>query len=320
MSTNRWLTGLAAAAGTLGAAAVANRILANKAERDDPPLGAFLDVDGVRLHYVEHGSGPPIVLLHGSGSLVQDFLVSGLVDALAARHRVIAFDRPGYGYSTRPRGRDWSPEAQAKVFADACLNLGADRPVVVGHSWGTLPAVAWALDRPGQVAGLVLMSGYFYATPRIDALPAALLASPVLGDIYAATLAPLQTRLTGPLGLKMIFSPAEIPRRFMDEMPFGLMLRPSQLHATAADSGMMPVVAARLEARYRDLRLPIAVIWDDDDKLVDQSGQSARLAAATAGARAIRLPDAGHMLHHTHRDRVAAEIHELADRCRSAGS
>jgi hypothetical protein len=65
----------AAAIGVLAAIALLNRHLANKAEQDNPPAGRFLDVDGVRLHYVERGSGEPLVLLHGNGSMIQGFRI-----------------------------------------------------------------------------------------------------------------------------------------------------------------------------------------------------------------------------------------------------
>ena len=64
---------IAATAGLLAAAAFVNRRLADKAQRDNPPQGRFIDIDGVRLHYVERGSGRPLVLLHGNGSMIQDF-------------------------------------------------------------------------------------------------------------------------------------------------------------------------------------------------------------------------------------------------------
>lgn len=103
----RWLApvlaGSAAALAALGAAVLYNRQKAGAAERKTPPIGRFLDVDGVRLHYIERGQGEPVVLIHGNGTMIQDFAVSGLVDRLASRHRVIVFDRPGYGYSSRPR-------------------------------------------------------------------------------------------------------------------------------------------------------------------------------------------------------------------------
>ncbi len=88
----------------LGASALYALAATRKAERRTPPIGQFMTIDGLRLHYIERGHGEPLVLIHGNGTLIQDFLVSGIVDDLAKRHRVIIFDRPGYGYSDRPRG------------------------------------------------------------------------------------------------------------------------------------------------------------------------------------------------------------------------
>ena len=77
------------------------------AERKNPPIGAFTECDSVRLHYLDRGdpTAPCVVLLHGNGSMIQDFTISGLVDRLARRNRVLCFDRPGFGYSQRPRLR-----------------------------------------------------------------------------------------------------------------------------------------------------------------------------------------------------------------------
>src|SRR5690606_6675349 len=107
-------------AAALAGAALYNRARSQEAERDNPPSGRFLEVDGVRLHYIERdprtgGLGRPIVLIHGDGAMVEDMEVSGIVDRLAERHRVIAFDRPGFGHSSRPRDRIWTPAAQAAL-------------------------------------------------------------------------------------------------------------------------------------------------------------------------------------------------------------
>jgi pimeloyl-ACP methyl ester carboxylesterase len=312
MNNQTLLRSLALTGAALGASALFNRWSVARAEEKYPPLGTIMSIDGVDLHVFEQGEGTPVVLLHGSGSIMQDMVVSGLVDRLAEAHRVIVLDRPGYGWSSRPSGRDWTPEAQAALFAAAADRLGAERPILYGHSWGTLPALAWALDRPEFVRGLVLGAGYFFPTPRPDALFTSILASPVLGDLMSETIAPLQTRLTGPAGFRMIFSPNETPPRFLDEMPFALMLRPGHLQATAADSAMMPLAAARLEPRYGELQLPVTIIWGEQDKLVDQAQQSARLAALLPQARAVPLSDTGHMVHHVALDQVATAIEEMA--------
>lgn len=308
----RWGAGAAAA---LAGAAWFNARSARKAEEEHPPTGRFVDVDGVQVHYVERGrsegslgshDAPTIVLIHGNGSLVEDFLCSGIVEPLAARHRVLIFDRPGYGYTERPDDREWSAEAQAKLLARAAAQLGAVRPVVVGHSYGALVALAWGLDHPA--AALVLASGYYYPTPRLDAVGLKLAEVPAVGKVFTHAWAPMQGRLVGPLGLKMIFAPDDVPQHFRDAMPFGLMLRPGQVRAQALDGARMPADASRLSARIAGLRLSLTIIWGDGDKLVGQDGQSRRLAESVPGATVLTLADAGHMVHQSRPEAVAQAI------------
>src|SRR4051794_13938427 len=161
----------AATVGVLAISALVNRRLAEKAERDNPPAGQFLEVNGVRLHYVERGSGKPLVLLHGNGSMIQDFESSGLINLAAQNYRTIVFDRPGFGHSDRPRNVVWTPTAQADLISGALRRLGVSHAIVLGHSWGATVAVALALQYPNLVQGLVLASGYYYPTLRLDVIP-----------------------------------------------------------------------------------------------------------------------------------------------------
>ena len=201
-------TALLAGAAVLAATALWNRAQARRAERDHPPTGRFLEIDGIRLHYLERGSGPPVVLLHGNVVTAEDYLLSGVFDRLVERgHRVVAIDRPGFGYSDRPQGMLWTPAAQAHLLRRAFARLGLERPVVVGHSWGTMVALAMALDHPDAVGGLVLLSGYYKPTARLDVPLVALAAVPVLGDVLRYTVSPLFGRVMLPLNLKTMFAP-----------------------------------------------------------------------------------------------------------------
>ncbi|HEX8062855.1 MAG TPA: alpha/beta fold hydrolase, partial [Allosphingosinicella sp.] len=163
-----WKWGLGAAGAAAAGAAAFNAVRARRAEEANPPLGSFVEVDGVRLHYLERGSGPLVVLLHGNGTMVEDWLASGLFGALAATHRVIAFDRPGFGHSERPRGTIWTPAAQARLIAGALAALGCGEATIVGHSFGTVVAAEIGLNHPGAAASLVLLGGYYYPSARVD--------------------------------------------------------------------------------------------------------------------------------------------------------
>jgi pimeloyl-ACP methyl ester carboxylesterase len=161
-------------------------------------------------------SGIPVVLLHGNG-MIEDYVSSGLRGRTAMSHRVIAFDRPGFGYSERPRGRAWRPSEQASLLVRAFAKLGIERPIVVGHSWGTLVAIAMALGHPEDVAGLVLLSGYYYPKPRWDAAVLASSALPVVGDFLRHTVVPLIGRLMAPGANKRVFAPHTVPARFEEK-------------------------------------------------------------------------------------------------------
>jgi pimeloyl-ACP methyl ester carboxylesterase len=136
------------------------------AERRNPPIGKFVEAQGLHLHYIERGNpaDPVVVVFHGNGSMIQDMTISGLIDLLSRRNRVVCFDRPGFGQSTRTRFRFWTPGAQAELFAEVLPKIGISNPIVVGHSWGTLVAVALALRDDYQVQGLTLASGYYFPT------------------------------------------------------------------------------------------------------------------------------------------------------------
>src|SRR3954451_14321369 len=79
----------------------------------------------------------------------------------AERYRVIVIERPGYGYSERPRWL-WTPRAHATLYEHALQKLGVERAIVLGHSWGTMVAVSLALQAPTLVRSLVLLSGYYF--------------------------------------------------------------------------------------------------------------------------------------------------------------
>jgi pimeloyl-ACP methyl ester carboxylesterase len=299
------------AAGALAATALLNRHLAKKAVQDNPPTGQFLEVDGVRLHYVERGSGEPLVLLHGNGSMIQDFESSGLVDLAAKKFRVIIIDRPGFGHSSRPRNVIWTPDAQAQLIRRALERLGVSRAIVLGHSWGSSVAVALALRFPDAVRGLVLASGYYYPTLRPDVVALSTPAIPVVGNVLGHTLSPLVSRLMWPLMLAKIFGPKSPPAKFT-RFPKEMALRPSQVRASAAESALMIPDAFHFEDKYAKLKMPVVIIAGEDDRLIDIDKQSARLHASVSQSALRRVPQNGHMVHQTATGEVMAAINEVA--------
>ena len=303
--------GVAAAAAALTVSALVNRVIAKNAERNNPPVGKFVEVGGVRLHYIERGQGEPLVLLHGNGSMIQDFSSSGLLDKAARKYRVIVFDRPGFGYSTRPRLTVWTPKAQADLICKALAQIEISRAIVFGHSWGASVAIAVALQAPELVTRLILASGYFYPTVRSDVL-ASWQAVPVLGDIISNTVSPFLARMMWPALMRKIFGPSIVPGKFAG-FPKEMALRPSQLRTSAAESALLIPAAFALRKDYAVLTMPVAIIAGEDDKLIDTEKQSARLHREIRHSTLRRVAAVGHMVHQSATEAVMAAIDEVQD-------
>jgi pimeloyl-ACP methyl ester carboxylesterase len=306
-----WGKAAAAISGAaLGAAALYNQYRAREAEQANPPRGRFVEVDGVRLHHVERGSGPAVVLLHGNGAMIQDWEVSGLIGSLAGEHRIYAFDRPGFGHSSRPRARLWTASAQAALMVEAFRRLGIERPLIVGHSWGAQTAAALAIEHPDAISGAVLMSGYYFPSLRGDVIASAPSATPVLGDMLSHTINPLLAGAIMPMLERKLFSPAPVPPRWTREFPTEMALRPSQMRAEAEEAAMMPFNASRLAAHYPSIKVPVTILAGTGDEIVDTTAQSQRLHGEIAGSRLELVAGAGHMVHHSGADAVVATIRE----------
>ena len=142
----------------------------SRAEQQHDPIGQFITVKGVKLHYVmageviagevKAGEGPGIVLVHGASSNLREFS-SSLLPELAKTHRVIAFDRPGYGFSERPsEAAGWlNPVQVASLLLDASEALGIHKPLILGHSWAGSVVMSALVHLPERVSGGVLLSG-----------------------------------------------------------------------------------------------------------------------------------------------------------------
>ncbi len=242
--------------------------------------------------------------------MIEDFQSSGLLDLAAKNYRVIAFDRPGFGHSDRPRRTIWTPQAQADLIAAALREIGVPRAIVLGHSWGTLVALAIAVKYPQAVQALVLASGYYYPNARADVVILSPPALPLIGDLLSHTISPLLSRLMWPLLLRKIFGPSPVPEKFKT-FPKEMAVRPSQIRASAAESALMIPAAHTLQNQYRLLQMPVAIVAGAEDRLIE-SEQSAHLHRDIAHSTLRCVADTGHMVHQTGTVEVMSAIDTVA--------
>lgn len=300
----------------LAAGAVVTAVGTHLINRAHRPRGRFIDVGGFRQHVVELGSAaagaPPVVLLHGAGANLEEMNLA-LGNILAARHRVILVDRPGFGFSVRRKSGGSSPAYQAAVLHAVLDRLGIERPIIVGHSWGGTLALAYALDFPNAVAGLVLVAPPTH--PGVSSLRAinVALATPV-GWLFAHTLAlPFGAALIWP-GSRTAFLPQRIPAYYVRNSAAMLVLRPPTLRNNWADVGRLNAELTRQAQRYGSLTTPTVVFAGDRDLLVPPAAHAEKLAAAAPCVKVTVLPGYGHMLHHGAADQIAAAVEEISGR------
>lgn len=301
---------IAAAVG-LAVSALLIRAKTKAVESEYAPIGQFIEVDGVRLHYVVRGEGEPLLLIHGNGSNVLDLECSGLLDRAAERYQVVAFDRPGHGYSSRPRATLWTPDAQARLLHKALQQLGVRRPIVAAHSLGTQVAIALAMQFPDDVRALALMSGYYFPSMRVDAVLGALPAVPVIGDLLRYTLSPWIGRLMWKRMARLLFAPSDVTDSFR-AYPAWMSLRPLTLRAQAAEMPLAVATAARMKGAYRDIEVPVVIMAGTDDRYVNTGWNSVRLHRELPRSELTLAPGAGHMVHHIVPEEVMAAIDAAA--------
>jgi pimeloyl-ACP methyl ester carboxylesterase len=287
--------------------AVFSRRTARRIEAFLPPAGSFVEVEGVRLHVRDEGRGPAILMIHGLGGQMAHFNY-GAVRALSSRYRVVAVDRPGSGYSTRPSGVPADLSTQARAIAALIDKLGLERPTVVGHSLGGATALTLALEHPRQVGALALLAPLTHAP---EAVPAVFRSMTIetgwLRRLFAATLAvPLGILGSKPI-LREVFGPESAPEDFASRGGGLLGLRPAAFLAGSADLQALAGHMPRIEGRYGELRLPVQVLFGRGDRLLDWRSNGQALVDKVAGAR-LQLVDGGHMLPVTQPDVTAGFI------------
>jgi pimeloyl-ACP methyl ester carboxylesterase len=268
---------------------------ATRAQNASPARGSFIEVTSTRLHVMDIGNGPTVLLIHGLSSQLGSFNC-GVIERLASDFRVVAIDRPGSGYSVR------HPEAIATLYAQADalgeliekMNLG--KTVVVGHSLGGAVALALALRHPECVSSLCLVAPL---THMPEVVPLAfrflMISNTHLRALVAWTLAVPAMLLRRKNTLALLFGPEEVTREYTTQGGAMLNLRPSQFIASSADLQAIPASLSEMESAYGKIKAPVDILFGRGDQILnpDTNGKDfiAKVPTAT-----LTMVDGGHML------------------------
>ena len=255
-------------------------------------MAGQIEVDGLSVHYVEQGTGPPVLFLHGFGDAV--FVWEDMLSRLTG-HRLIAVDLKGHGDSGKPRDGRYSLRDHAAVVSGLMAALDLRDVVLVGQSLGAaiaLVGMVWDDNLRSRTRALALLDAPAY--PQKMPWFLAILRIPIVRYLSDRLMRPeAKTRAT----LKLVFHRPE--RIAEDHVAVRVRFAglPGAGDAMAATAQMMiPDDVAGLTSAYADVRVPTLLIWGEQDRVVPLAvGQS--LVRQMPNARLEVVPDCGHNPH-----------------------
>ena len=288
-----------------------------EAEMAFPPLGEIIEVDGQKVHTFvmgqPAGEAPDVVLIHGSGGNIRD-LTASIAPTLAERYRVILIDRPGHGYTDRINTTGASLQEQAQLLAATARQLGADKPVIVGHSFGGAVALAWAVHEPETLSGMVLLASpsnpWTTGVSRFYRLTSHWLTAPILNPLITAFVPKSKVKSS----VAGVFAPDPVPDGYLEEFGAALTLRRDALRANALQRrNILPQIKA-LIPEYGSITAPTEIVHGTADITVGLSIHSELLVDQIPDATLTRLQGVGHMPQHADSDAVIAAIDRAVQR------
>lgn len=289
------------------------RAIAREAERLVPATGETIELDGHRIHYVEAGQGPQILLIHGLGG--HHHHMRPILEAFGGGYRLISLDRAGSGWSIRAPGADARLTEQARLIVRFIDALGLERPLLVGHSLGGAIALAVALDFPDRISGLALIAplthSYDQVPPEFRPL---YIPSPLMRRLVAHTVAVPASLRNAPKTLAFVFGPQEPPADYAVAGGGMLGLRPSHFLATATDLVAVGHDLPLLQARYGELDMPVGILFGSKDRVLDHVRHGLAMADKVRDLDLEILEGVGHMPQYSHRERVVAFVRRIADK------
>ena len=302
----------------LGWAFVQHRARAQEAAamQAHPPRGQIVTVDGHDIHAVimgpKTGAAPDLVLIHGASGNFTDWTFR-LGPELARNYRVIILDRPGLGHSDGQDGGT-SVVRQAALLQGAAAQLGAEAPLVLGHSYGGAVALAWAINHPKNISALVAVSAASHTWDSGLSAYYRLLSHPVAGPVVIPLITAFVQESRVERAIAEVFQPDDVPTGYFEHFAADLTLRRKSLRANALQRANLLPEIRRMVPYYRDIAVPTEILHGTADTTVGVSIHSQPLARAIRNANLVLLPGTGHMPHHAEPEETIAAIHRAATR------
>jgi haloalkane dehalogenase len=244
--------------------------------KEYPFTGKYLDLDGLKYHYLDEGSGPPVVMVHGNPSW--SFYYRNLVKSLSRDHRCIVPDHVGCGFSDKPGdGRyDYTLSRRVSDLERLLESLNLQEKVtLVVHDWGGMIGMTWAVRHPEKVARLVILNTAAFPLPRTKPFPLGLR---ICRDTFLGTFLVRGfnafARGAALVGCKINPMPPELRRLYC--LPYDSWQNRIATLRFVQDIPLAPrdrgydIVSSTAAGLERLKHLPILILWGEKDFVFDR--------------------------------------------------
>ena len=267
----------------------------------------YAEIGGARVHYVDEGSGPPLLLLHGNPTW--SFLYREIVRGLRDRYRCIAVDYPGFGLSTAAPGYGFTPAEHAGVVDQLVVQLDLQGATMMVQDWGGPIGFAVATRHPDRFAGFVI--GNTWAWPKSDPgtqVFSRLMGGPIGGYLILRRNAFVERII--PSNVKRRELPAEVMDAYRGPFPTPESRRP--MHVFPREIlGSRPFLA-EIERGLPALRdRPALIVWPTKD-VAFRDRERARWEELFPNHRTVTLEGAGHYIQEDAPEEIVAAIRDWA--------
>ncbi len=253
-----------------------------------PWFGKHLRVGNEFFHYVEHGSGPPLLLIHGFMGWSYSWRHN--VEALSRSYRTIAVDLRGFGLSEKDANRGHTLHDQTEVIKSFLEALGIDHVFLCGHSMGGEVALRFALKYPNQVRGLVLVASSGYVVRQERAMEKFALKLPLVSDLFVRTVV-----LNRGFATRTLHAGVRDPTSVKDADIEAYLLPASAPGASGAFVTILKDVDFGSTAnQLHKVTQPALIIWGANDPWLSVD-YGHRMAAELKGSRLVIFPECGHL-------------------------
>lgn len=268
-------------------------------------FGRFITVDNMTIHSWERGTGgEPVILVHGFAGQSYDWRFN--IGALSENSSVYAPDLPGFGYSDKPVGFDYTPDGYADFLVKYMDVVGIRSAVLVGHSMGGRVAINTYLRYPERVSRLILVAPGGLSV-NTSFLAFDLMAKPVIGDYVMA----LNYRPTIEWALRDgVFYDNRFVNPELVDTYFNVYKTENARRAPLQVMANLRVTPPYGGETLRAIRCPVLIIWGLDDEVVS-SANAQKFADGIPGSSVLMLPQAGHMVQVEKSEMINSAIREF---------